>query len=84
MTLLEMALDAGVPMLHSCGGHASCGTCLVYVRQGLSQLPERTDLEAEMAHDRKFHPYERLSCQVRPSRDLCVVRAFKVSPESGL
>ena len=62
-TILEAALRAGLEISHSCGGFGTCGTCRVWVREGLELLPPRNELEQEMAEDRGFTPQERLCCQ---------------------
>ena len=62
-TILEALLKAKIPIDHSCGGMASCGTCLVEVESGLENFSDRNELEVEMAEDRKFRKEERLACQ---------------------
>lgn len=62
--LLEVCLKNKIPISHSCEGMASCGTCRVIITQGEEKLPERSDLEKEMAQDRKFNFQERLACQL--------------------
>ena len=63
-TVLEVALENRIPLHHSCEGMASCGTCRVIVESDLEKMPDRNELESEMAHDRGFAPNERLACQV--------------------
>lgn len=65
-SILEAALRAGLEISHSCGGNGTCGTCRVWVREGLSGLPARNEVEQEMAEDRGFQPQERLCCQNQP------------------
>lgn len=76
-TILEAVLAADLELDHSCGGGASCGTCRVFVEQGLEKLAPRNELELEMADERLFLKNERLACQTlavegiklrRPSR----------------
>jgi 2Fe-2S ferredoxin len=48
-SLLDIAMQSGVPLEHACGGNASCTTCHVYVRSGMENLsaleePERDRL----------------------------------------
>ena len=69
-TVLEAALSAGIPLGHSCGGMGTCTTCRVFVKRGLEKCHERTELEAEMAEDRGFAEFERLSCQLEAVPDL--------------
>ncbi|WP_291516145.1 2Fe-2S iron-sulfur cluster-binding protein [Bdellovibrio sp. ArHS] len=78
-SVLEVALRAGVEINHTCGGNGTCGTCLVHIRKGLSQLGPRNEIEAEMAQDRKFLDEERLACQTQPIHGLEVeIRSVKV------
>ena len=69
---LVLALeDAGIDILHRCGGNARCTTCRVEIREGdpgeMGELERnRLAVEAELA------PNTRLSCQIRVSNDLKV------------
>ena len=63
--------DAGIDILHRCGGNARCTTCRVEVLQGdpgeMGELERnRLAVEAELA------PNVRLSCQIRVHSDLNV------------
>ena len=63
--------DAGVDILHRCGGNARCTTCRVEVLEGepgeMQELERnRLAVEAELAAN------VRLSCQIRVSSDLKV------------
>ncbi|HEY8411461.1 MAG TPA: 2Fe-2S iron-sulfur cluster-binding protein [Pyrinomonadaceae bacterium] len=63
--------DAGVDILHRCGGNARCTTCRVEVLEGdpgeMGELERnRLAMEAELA------PNTRLSCQIRVHSDLKV------------
>jgi len=63
--------DAGVDILHRCGGNARCTTCRVEVLAGepgaMGELEKnRLAMESELA------PNVRLSCQIRVSSDLQV------------
>ncbi len=70
-TLLEQCLDHKIDLNHSCGGHATCGTCRVFI-ENHKDLPKRNHLELEMANSRGFSPSERLSCQIKADRPLVV------------
>lgn len=61
--VLDVAIRSGIPIDHTCGGHGTCGTCLVEVVEGLENLGSRNEIEAEMAADRGFEKHERLACQ---------------------
>ena len=69
---LVLALeDAGIDILHRCGGNARCTTCRVEILEGepgeMGELEKnRLAVEAELA------PNVRLSCQIRVSGDLKV------------
>ena len=69
---LVLALeDAGIDILHRCGGNARCTTCRVEVLEGepgeMGELEQnRLAIEAELA------PNTRLSCQIRVNSDLKV------------
>jgi ferredoxin len=63
--------DAGIDILHRCGGNARCTTCRVEILEGdpgeMSELErDRLALEAELADN------VRLSCQIRVNGDLKV------------
>jgi ferredoxin len=55
--------DAGIDILHRCGGHARCTTCRVEVLDG--DAGEMNDREkARLAREQDLAPNTRLSCQV--------------------
>jgi ferredoxin len=63
--------DAGIDILHRCGGNARCTTCRVEVLEGdpgeMGELERnRLAMEAELADN------VRLSCQIRVKGDLKV------------
>ena len=63
--------DAGIDILHRCGGVAKCTTCRVQVVHG--EFGEMTDIERErLTRDGTFGPDIRLSCQVRVTGDMTV------------
>lgn len=64
MSILEMAVENSVEIHHSCGGMGSCGTCRIRLAVIRGSAPERSEIENEMAQDRRFEADERLSCQV--------------------
>lgn len=63
VNLLEVAVEAGIPIAHLCGGRARCSTCRVRVVEGLDSLAPRTEPEAAMAAKLDFPPEVRLACQ---------------------
>jgi ferredoxin len=61
--------DAGIDILHKCGGNARCTTCRVELLSG--ELAPMEPLEQErLARENELEPNIRLSCQVRIESDL--------------
>jgi ferredoxin len=58
--ILQIGLDAGVPIEHACGGNGFCTTCMCKIAQGIEHLEERTDREENMG---VTDDPERLTCQ---------------------
>jgi ferredoxin len=55
--------DAGIDILHRCGGHARCTTCRVEVLEGdAGEMTERE--KARLAREQDIAPNTRLSCQI--------------------
>ena len=71
-TRLVLALeDAGIDVLHRCGGNARCTTCRVEIVEG--DAGEMTDRERKrLALESDLEPNIRLSCQVLLQDDLQV------------
>ena len=46
-SLLDIAMNAGVPLEHACGGSCACTTCHVVIRQGMANLSGMEDDEAD-------------------------------------
>lgn len=69
---LVLALeDAGIDILHRCGGNARCTTCRVEILAG--EPEEMRELERNrLAVEAELAPNIRLSCQVHVSEDLRV------------
>ena len=61
--LLAASVKAGVPLPHTCGGHARCGTCLVTVQVGAENLSEMGAAETRVLRALKANPDQRLACQ---------------------
>ncbi len=68
-TILQIALDAGIPMEHACGGNGFCTTCMCKVRDGMENLSPRNDREENMGIT---EDPERLSCQSQVQGDVTV------------
>ncbi len=62
-TILQAALQAGVPLTHICGGHGRCSTCRVLVLEGLENCAPRSPREQTVADLLQFSPAVRLACQ---------------------
>lgn len=63
--------DAGVDILHRCGGNARCTTCRVEILEG--EPGEMADLERNrLAMEAELAPNIRLSCQIHVNSDLKV------------
>ena len=62
-TILDALLSHGIEIDHSCGGMGSCGTCRIFVQQGLELFEPRNEVEQDIADDRQFIENERLCCQ---------------------
>ena len=76
--------DAGIDILHRCGGNARCATCRVEVLDGTpSLITAAEELRLQKIQDRK--PTTRLSCQIQVRDDLtvAVARRLSMNPELG-
>ena len=63
--------DAGIDILHRCGGNSRCTTCKVQVVSG--EPGPMADLERDrLAREASMGPDIRLSCQIRVQSDLTV------------
>ena len=63
--------DAGIDILHRCGGQAKCTTCRVVVLEG--DPPPMGEVEhARLSEEEDWTGNYRLSCQMRPSSPLTV------------
>jgi ferredoxin len=80
--LVLAIMDAGVDILHRCGGNARCTTCRVQVLDG--NPGPMTDAERDkLATLDEIPPNMRLSCQVRCCDDLRVkiLRRLSENPD---
>ena len=63
--------DAGVDILHRCGGNARCTTCRVEILDGDPE--EMGEVERDrLAVESELAPNVRLSCQIHVAQDLKV------------
>ena len=72
-TLLQIALELGIPISHVCGGDGACGTCRIEVVEGWDNLTPPTPDEIY----KELEPPHRLSCQCRLRGD-AVVKIAKI------
>jgi ferredoxin len=82
-TKLVLAIeDAGIDILHRCGGNARCTTCRIQVVSG--ELAPMGELEQErLAREASLGPDIRLSCQIHVESDL-TIRVLNRAAESGM
>src|SRR4051794_30154929 len=82
-TKLVLAIeDAGIDILHKCGGNARCTTCRVQVVSG--ELAPMGELERErLSREASLGPDIRLSCQVGVGAGITGV-VLNRSGESGV
>lgn len=74
--------EAGVDILHRCGGNARCTTCRVDIVAGDPGTPTEAEA-AKLANVLDATPSMRLSCQVQVREDLTVrvLRRLQDKPE---
>lgn len=65
-TILQIALDNGIPIEHACGGNGFCTTCLCTVKNNGQNLSERNEKEENMG---VIEENERLGCQAEVNGD---------------
>jgi 2Fe-2S ferredoxin len=72
-SVLDVALNFGIPLEHACGGSCACTTCHVVVKSGDSNLSEAEDDELDrldMAAGLTLH--SRLGCQAVVKGDVTI------------
>lgn len=63
--------DAGIDILHRCGGVSKCTTCRIQILDG--DAGPMTDIERDrLVKEASFGPDIRLSCQIRVEGDLSI------------
>src|SRR5207244_6382436 len=63
--------DAGIDILHRCGGNARCTTCRVQIIAGDPEPMDEVERE-RLARESSLGPDIRLSCQIHVQSDLTV------------
>jgi 2Fe-2S ferredoxin len=72
-SLLDVAMNAGVPLEHACGGSCACTTCHLIVRAGMENLSEMEDNEADRLDTAwDLTTTSRLGCQAVVRGDVVV------------
>lgn len=72
--ILEVALANGIDLQHNCGGVCACSTCHVIVRQGLNNLTEMQDDEADQLDEAEGLTLDsRLGCQSKITSEVDIV-----------
>jgi len=77
-SLLDVALNVGVPLEHVCGGNCACTTCHVIVTSGEDNLSPLEDDEADRLDTAwDLTPRSRLACQAVVRGDVeCEIPAY--------
>jgi 2Fe-2S ferredoxin len=65
-SILDIALNFGIPLDHACGGNCACTTCHVWVKEGAENLSAMDDDGLDMAADLQLN--SRLGCQAQISK----------------
>lgn len=82
-TKLVLAIeDAGIDIMHRCGGVAKCTTCRVQLISG-DVSPMGDDERERLAREASLGPDIRLSCQIRVESDL-TVKVLNRSSATGI
>lgn len=72
-SLLDVALNHSIPLMHACGGFCACTTCHVIVRDNDESLSEMGDEEEErLDRAQSVTLHSRLGCQAKVKGDVTV------------
>ncbi|MFH1858302.1 MAG: 2Fe-2S iron-sulfur cluster-binding protein [Candidatus Omnitrophota bacterium] len=72
-TVLDSALENGIPLEHVCGGSGVCTTCHVIIREGMDHLSKMQDDEADRVEPAVGMTLaSRLGCQAKIYGDVTV------------
>ena len=62
--LLELAVENGINIEHSCGAVCACSTCHVYIDKGMEHLSESSEAEEDRVEEAPgLERNSRLACQ---------------------
>ena len=63
-SFLDVAMNHGIPLEHACGGSCACTTCHLIIKQGMQNLSEMEDNEADRLDTAwELTTSSRLGCQ---------------------
>ena len=63
-SFLDVAMNAGIPLEHACGGSCACTTCHLFIRKGEQNLSEPEDKELDRLDTAwDLRTSSRLGCQ---------------------
>ncbi len=72
-SILEIAIKQDIPLDHNCGGNCACTTCHVIVKEGIQNLSEMEEDEADMLDKATgLTLTSRLGCQAHVYEDVVV------------
>ena len=74
--------DAGIDIMHRCGGNARCTTCRVEILSGEPGTLGEAE-QVRLAREVELGPATRLSCQIRVESDLAV-KVLRRASSSGV
>lgn len=83
-TVLHAALEAGIPHVHACGGHARCSTCRVLILSGEANLGPRDESESRLANRRELPKNVRLACRAQVLGPVTLRRLVKDDSDAEL
>ena len=69
-TILDASRENGIHHVSTCGGKGRCSTCRVRILSDVSSLPERNQIEADIATKLSLKKDVRLACQLRPTEHI--------------
>jgi 2Fe-2S ferredoxin len=63
-SFLDVAMNSSIPLEHACGGSCACTTCHLIIREGMQNLSEMEDNEADRLDTAwELTTTSRLGCQ---------------------
>jgi 2Fe-2S ferredoxin len=74
ISIVDLALEVGIPLEHACEKSCACTTCHVIVREGFDTLAEASEQEEDLL-DKAWglEAESRLGCQARVGNDDLVI-----------